>query len=198
MEPTIELYNQFVKEDSTLCQQEIMNRIAPGAMFSADYNKFFDLMKTLQRIDKYMLPKYLSIGQSHEEILYAIDDWNLQYPFKIWNIDHHHDCGYGPPEDSVDMMLAAPPGCGNWVQHLIKNNKFFKEYIWIKNSNSAELLEEDRKKRIPSFLSTTDISIIDNIKFDRVFICRSPGWMPEKYYPLVDSLIFAFEYFTGK
>ena len=51
----------------------------------------------------------------------------------IYNIDHHHDCGYHLKEEP---LLKQELSCANWVAK-IKEINLLDRYIWIKNTNSS-------------------------------------------------------------
>lgn len=85
--------------------------------------------------------------------------------FNIYNIDHHSDC----------YNIGNDLNCGNWVNKLDAEN-YISKYIWIKNEDSGDENIKDVlncKSRI-----TTDLSIIKDIQWDYVFICRSGVWSP--------------------
>ena len=199
MEPSIEIYNQFIHDDTPILQQELQ-KVAPGAFFEASYDNYAQLIETLGQLKPELTIDDLYTAPSHSEILDAINGkWNIQRPFIIWNIDHHHDCGYENENTELDEILKRQPGCAVWVQHLIATNPNFQGYVWISNRNSNREIKPQYKRTIPPlFVATNDISIIGSVQFDKVFICESPGWVPERYYPLTKSLLYLFEKYIKK
>lgn len=196
MEPSIDLYNNKVQNDD-FDQQNLIAELSPGVTFTADLNKFYQLNQLLFSHRCLVKPDDLYVTISHQQILEAIDQWNIQQPFTVWNIDHHHDCGYMPP-DAPDEQLFGSLGCGNWVPWLMKNFQYFEHYRWICNYNSDKDILKCAQPFVPDLLSSSDIGILDNITFQKVFICKSPGWIPNQYRPLVDSLIYSYQNFVNK
>ena len=86
--------------------------------------------------------------------------------FNIFNIDHHSDC----------YNIGEELNCGNWVNRLDDNN-YISKYVWIKNEDSGEEKINTTLKNCKT-RETSNISTIDNVIWDYIFICRSSVWSP--------------------
>jgi len=87
----------------------------------------------------------------------------------VYNVDMHHDL--------FNNNLNVD--CGNWVSHILKDIP--KSTItWIANPISRQMygLDESRFSMV-----SEDLSTLDGIQFDALFICRSDIWTP----PHLDS-----------
>jgi len=91
----------------------------------------------------------------------------------LFNIDAHHDCGYGKKNNE-------PLNCGNWVKHLINDN----------NIKSIQLYPKWRHQTDPEVTGKDDcIKLYYNqlkpfkkpIKIEAVFIAQSPSWIPPHF-----------------
>ena len=91
MEPSIYAYNSLIINDSAV-EQVLIDTKSPGAIFLPDYNKYYELIQLL--FSRKLNSKDVYIAESHNEIITAIHNWNIDNNIIIYNIDHHHDCGY--------------------------------------------------------------------------------------------------------
>ena len=109
-----------------------------------------------------------------------------EHKINLYNIDHHHDMGYEGNNGAFDSL-----GVANWVHFANKDMKL-SSYTWIHNVNSIYPTEElcEQYKR---YTHTTDINILNNIQFDKIFLCASWEWVPLKYEPLFDILVSAID-----
>lgn len=145
-------------------------------------NLIFSLLPSLQLKDVF-------IADGHEEIFKAINTWRLDDKFNIYNIDHHHDCGY--LSDNISLHnITNECTCANWVPYVYKNFPAFMKYIWIGNKNSF-LLNSQLKSIIPKYDNYSDLGILNNIKIDKIFICKSRTWIPVEYRGLIDSFTYS-------
>lgn len=192
MEPSIQIYNNLINEDSPV-EQYNLDIKAPGAILNSDLNKYLQLNRLLFSKQCKVQLQDICITKTHKDIVKAIDCWKINESFSIYNIDHHHDCGY--PDTAGDEKYYNRCTCGNWVTYIALNNKMFKHYVWINNINSNTYIDPWATKRLPKMSVSDDINYLSNIKFDKVFICTSPGWIPTNIEPLADALTVAFENF---
>ncbi len=200
MAPSINLYNSIVIKDAAF-SQDIIQKMAPNVHLDADFQKYNQLIGILFSVVRNFTIDDFYIGINHHEIIKAINEvWKVKKQFDIWNIDHHHDCGYLPLENikSSDDILNDPLNCGNWVPHLKKINPNFSSYIWIGNPNSENVISEHCRDFLGSYFLTSDITMIDFHEFDKVFICTSPGWIPRYYDGIINGLIFSLEQYIKK
>jgi hypothetical protein len=123
----------------------------------------------IKQHDFEFLCKYLSdidiITENHEDIVEMIKE--VDQPVNIINIDFHHDT-YDHDLDSKN--------CGNWVTHMINEGRTQK-FIWIGHEDSDESPIDLNK--------VDDITILKNMKFDKIFLCRSDYYSPphlDKYF----------------
>ena len=182
MEPSINMYNGLASGNTNLDEFLKQN---PGISLEGDLDKYKTLSIYLKNIcNKITLPDRIQFRINHDEIINCIDNiWKLdKEKYDIYNIDHHHDCGYGIEKysDVVDQGLT----CGNWVMYC----KNLRNYTWINNKNSDCGLIDEIIEKLTQFTYVSDINLINFINFDYVFVCLSPGWVPNKYFPLFDIL----------
>ena len=90
--------------------------------------------------------------------------------FNIYNLDMHHDM-FDTEIENGEIVCKGKLSCGNWASYAKKN--FNSKIIWIKNLLSDTLFPLDLPDE-----QTLDISILDGVKFDAVFLCRSDIWLP--------------------
>ena len=123
----------------------------------------FNIVKTLPK-DK------IHFIDSHEmvlDFLPAVGD------FDLYNIDHHHDLGYG------NEKKEEGASCADWVKVLYDQGRIHS-YTWINNENSDAPLPETDKlvtKHIP--LKNFQLSSLKDI--DELYLCFSPPWIPPKW-----------------
>ena len=171
MAPSIELYKSF--EQPKLYEDYYTN------LFNADliiYNKLtnwlLDNIPNLNKNDIYFI-------ESHEQIIDVLPKDNN---ICLINIDHHHDLGYGPPEELDKDNL--PLNCGNWGLYLLKNN-LINDYTWIKNGNSIKSFY-NKYYYNQKYFYDLDLS---RLKPDKIIICLSTPWVPERYHTLFNLWI---------
>ena len=194
MEPSIQIYNWLINED-TETEQFNLEVNAPGVVLPPDLYKFYQLNKILFTPNCKVDKDSLVIQKSHKSIVRAISNWKINEPYVVWNVDHHHDCGYTDKTGNARQAYYNGATCGNWAAYLALHDKNLKQYCWIGNFNSNHDIDEDIKKQLPQYHYFENINILSEIKFDKIFICRSPGWMPDNVTPLVDTLTTTFESF---
>ena len=186
MEPSIKAYNDItdglIPLDETLAS-------SPGITISPSYAKFKDLVIYTGNIAQTMVASnHVVFGKNHNEIITSIENiWHINRPYNIYNIDHHHDCGY--TVETLEELYNQGLGCGNWVPYC----KNLNEYIWINNRNSDLQIIDEVFQNFHKFTRTSDLHLIDYIPFDYMFVCLSPGWIPSKLFPLYDVLKFNIE-----
>lgn len=184
MEPSINIYNEIA--DGKIPLDQVL-KLSPGVTLKPDLEKYKTLIIYLGNIVR-SLPNRdrVQICQNHDEIIDAINNiWKLtDKEYNIYNIDHHHDCGYAvQTQDDIDKQGLA---CGNWITHC----KNLQSYTWINNKNSDINIIDEVFQNFHKYVYTNDINIINYISFDYVFICLSPGWIPSELQPLFDIIEF--------
>jgi len=102
--------------------------------------------------------------KSHHLILKYINN-----AVDLFNIDHHHDINY----DDINPFDKTTYREGDWIIKLIKHN-LLKSYTWVHNFDSDLHYDHlNAVRNLKKFNYTTDLSILDNIKFDKIVICES-------------------------
>ena len=180
MEPYIEFYNQFADDMSDLNMiVPDLNKINPYP----DLNKFKLLTTYLYNISNDITDKNnIYFGKRHSEIKDVIENqWKIRMPIHVYNVDHHHDCGY---KSTLEAIMNDKYRSNNWPLYI----DTIKRYTWIGNENSQPFLVEEVIHHFDQFQQSTDINILNYIKFDYIFVCLSPGWIPKHVLPLYDLL----------
>lgn len=111
---------------------------------------------------------------NHEEIIDLIDEDS-----NIFNIDHHHDLGYQRELKEEDINGI---GCANWGYYGFKN-KLIKNYIWIHDTNSQMIINEELFNRYNIYtINFDDLNLNEiDLSFDKIILCLSPNWIPPKF-----------------
>ena len=121
------------------------------------------------------------ICNSHKNIYKFIKDVYYENGYiyngvDIYNVDMHHDLFNN--NSKVD--------CGNWVSHILKEIKG-SSITWIANPVSKEAYGFDDSR---FSMISEDLSDLDDIDFDVIFLCRSDIWSP----PHLDSYFVDLSY----
>lgn len=184
MEPSIEAYNHISRGErlGPLRTWEKIKEIIPNFNPQCDLNKFHILYFFLLDKGKKLTKKDIYIGLNHDEICHFLEN---DKKVNIYNIDHHHDIGY--PKDEQDEKAYESLSVANWVYFLQKEHKL-SSYTWIHNQNSVHPKKEEADK-IKRYSHSIDIDLLENIEFDKIFLCASWEWVPIEYEPLFDILV---------
>ncbi len=180
MAPCIKLYNDMCddRENPTVIWQRleqergIENFLAYDATYLSDIAKLIKVNAIDQNCP-------LSLINNHNEIvepLLATED-----EFDLTNIDFHHDVLYYP-SDTVRLVDMNQYNCGNWVYYLHKLGKL-KSYTWVKAPQS-DLLSPEVDFHFDNIMPAKDIKKLIDIKFNHIYFCLSPQWVPYKYHHL--------------
>ena len=184
MEPSINFYNNQVSD-----QDDFLAKNDERIIIPADLKKYAMITKLIFSLLPSLQLKDIFIAEGHEEIFKAISKWQLNDKFKIYNIDHHHDCGYLYDNISLHNLINEC-NCANWVPYVYKKFSTFVKYIWIGNKNSFPL-DSQLKSILPDYNIYDNLEILDNIKIDKIFICKSRAWIPVEYRELIDSFTYS-------
>lgn len=177
MAPTIEYYNHMVPfrkwEDIQIENPYMYNP-------KADLSHYNYLLCLLDKI--ITKEKDIYVAYNHKMIIDFLSNVDI---IDIINIDHHHDLGYHLEENEKD-------NCANWAKQLLKSGKM-RNYIWAKNVNS-QLPVDSIKKELESYNYTiADFNElkdkIADMKFDKIFLCMSPEWVPPYYQQLFYGIL---------
>ena len=192
MAPSIEAYNNLVFNDNYKNWDSIVQQM-PGIHFPCDLTKYKSLMVCLYNVVSGLKDKdHYKWGLNHDQIVECITkDWNLKNrPYNLYNIDHHHDCGYldnGAP--TVKEALNQTMGRANWVCHLAQNTQL-QSYTWVHNETSQRSLSRDMINHLHKFTDCIDLNVIDFVQFDYVFLSASKEWVPPEYHCLFDTMTY--------
>ncbi|MBE6148271.1 MAG: hypothetical protein E7167_01980 [Firmicutes bacterium] len=169
MAPCIDLYNHLVPRVPWF----ELRHIPQLNLLTAD-------MFYYQRLTEYLISllPHLRFDQIH--FVYEHQTATFKMPgdekLTIYNIDHHHDCGYHDEQEPISEQDLT---CANWVRK-IKDFDLLERYIWIKNVNS-DLKPEDFDME-ENFMGSYNLEQIPIP--DQLILVLSPQWVPEDFYPL--------------
>ena len=146
----------------------------------------FDMLKDILKKQKTSIP--VMVTNSHKHIYDFIYDHSNGTPVELVNVDMHHDI----------INSNSKLDCGNWISHLInnekKNGKRIK-FTWLANPISFETYGiEDLFGFGGKMEHATKCSFseIETDGFDIVFLCRSDPWTPphlDKYFTELCEII---------
>ena len=198
MEPSIEIYNDIVSSEDG--PWAAFQERAPGVKMECSFSKYEDLCTFLgTHTNPRLTSKDILICNEHHELFHFIEKINR--PFNLYNIDHHHDCGYAVDKEYQSIETAYQTlglTCGNWVYALAKDHPdLFLSYNWICNYNSVPPINE-LFTLVPHFMSSRDLQTIDRIHFDKICLCQSSQWIPPEYRPLFRAMLGLFANFINK
>lgn len=130
----------------------------------------------------------------HQEIVDDLKKMN-EYSTDIYNltnVDFHHDIFYRKDDQPLAKYFDKCD-CSNWVGYLYKNNKLVS-YTWYKAPNSEgfnpRLIDENDMDKfiIKSVGIDEDLKELASKTFHRVYLVKSPQWVPYKYIHLYNLL----------
>lgn len=201
MSPSIEAYNSMA-HGLGLNDWEEIEKVMPGVDFQCSLQQYYTLTVYATNIIKDISnPEHYKFSQSHDDIMYVMRDvWKLQdTPYRLYNIDHHHDTGYNSGDTlNYEIVKKQDPSCANWVIHLQDICPHMEQYCWINNFNSVGIQDETIIDHLPNYMQSSDLSVLNYLNFDYVFLCSSPGWTPPKYMPLFQTLSFSLDRIINK
>ncbi len=183
MAPSIELYNNFINESFSV--EDIAININDLIKYSnADLNKYSYITMYLFHLFNFLSEENIHFVFDHDQVYDYIEEG---YSYNIFNIDHHHDCGY--PKANSTLY------CGNWVIKIDENNALNK-YLWITNENSSPFPEDlsvDKYKKV--LLNNYNLFEIPNP--DLLVICASFAWIPIQFVPLFHMWVDFYNTYFG-
>lgn len=182
MAPTIEMYNALACSEADGWERIVEKNPLLGLSYPSIeiFNKIIDYFKFLY--DQGFNGQDIHIIENHHEIVPLIKE-----EINLINVDHHHDIAYSDD----DAFSVKDLNCGNWVKFL-KDSDLIHSYYWINDSNSREPWVGDCEKIINKQISIEITSLINLLKYDsidKVIICFSAPWVPERYRGLFDVLM---------
>ena len=126
----------------------------------------FSLLKNILIKQSSDIP--VMIASSHKEAYRFIHYINRNRKggrIALTNVDLHHDL------DNENEVLD----CGNWIRFLLKE-RLVSNFTWIAKPMSQQMygLSDKEMRGFHAFL---DLSVLQTVKFDAVFICKSNPWV---------------------
>lgn len=156
MAPDIDKYNNIAGNINWQAMEQLG--------IKADFTHYKRLTKWLLSTMKLLESKDIVLIEDHGQILnYISKDEDIN----LWNIDHHHDCGY---RNSADKPL----NCGNWVCKIPN----LKNYTWINNPTSKSDDPKSETILINSSFKLIHYNLFNLPKPDKLILCLSEPWVP--------------------
>ena len=139
-------------------------------------------------------------GYDHDNILYGLEGHT---DIEIVNIDHHDDIfsgcfGASPEEEIMSLKTYDRVMEGNWGMWL-QTQKRLKSFTWIGNKSSANIEHLPyAEKYIDNFkFFTKDEYDFGDYKFDQIFVCISPGYIPPLQWHMLGTFMTVYEEISG-
>ena len=151
--------------------------------------------------------KNVHFAYEHDSILYHLKDYNS---IELLNIDHHDDVlmndygyfdtdlkNYESEYSHIQKYNKVDEGC--WIGWLNQKNKL-KSLTWIGNEDS---IADEKNEYISSIVSNYRFIYDDfqkfeiDYKFDCIFVCLSPQYIPPHHWHILNWFIFTYEHFSG-
>ena len=210
MGPSIELYNSlFFDNNPTTRWRDLFDNsnfkenhlvIDQGSLLYC-FDVFLKALKDCENV---------SFGYEHDSILYDIKDFSN---IDLINIDHHDDVLGGDYSGSMDYEIWKN-GLekeyfeivndnrvheGNWIAWLASQKKL-NSCVWIGNENSGNKSRNFFNEQIvPNYLNVEKENYkFDNYKFEHIFVCLSPQYIPKNHWHYFSMFIKVYEQFSGK
>ncbi len=180
MAPDIGLYNPLIRagsEEKNVTLKKLCEDFPMLNNCRADLNHYQKIVNFLINNIKHLNPKDIRVSFTHEDIKHLLSGLSN---VNMFSIDHHHDLGYVNPEDDVEENI--PCTCANWGDFFLRD-KTITHFTWLKNTNSSEHPIYSKDSRITTF-NLSDYDLNDIPKIDKLFLCLSPEWTSEAFFPL--------------
>ena len=173
MAPCIELYNHMVP---SISWENLMANFSQGKLFHADLYLYQYLTDKLLFLLEKMNKEDIVVIEDHGQIIKYLD---LNEKMNIYNIDHHHDCGYPGSQEKIEEDIL---NCSNWGL-ILSEKKILNNFYWIRNHNSSIPNKDIRK------VDFIDIDLsefnFENMPIpDKLVLCLSEPWVPPYIRPL--------------
>lgn len=170
MAPCIQLYNNMVPNFSW---DDLKNSFPQMQLLNADLIHYQRLTQWLLKIITKIPKEKVIFIENHG----ALNKYLPHEEINVYNIDHHHDCGYGEkPKDKEEL------DCGNWVYDIAQHG-FLKTYTWIKNTSSSR--EKEKYEGLINYkFDLINYNLEELPVPDLLILCLSEPWTPPEYRPL--------------
>ena len=216
MFPCIRLYNDICEgiENPSITWSNIKyNRGVEDNFLTYDANAYTTIVKLIKAIvDKDNNIDKIAIVE-HQNIIDILNkyefnernqpdnkDKELSFKYDLLNIDFHHDVLYRA-QDRTAIKNFNKYNCSNWVGYLFIKDKIDK-YTWIKAANS-DMYDNRLSGTYDIKINYESIRLLSDpkkfieeqeTKFDKIFLCFSPQWVPYQYKHLYDLIVDLFEF----
>ena len=206
MAPSIELYEtlQHDANPTTRWNQLFDNSDFRDCHFILDQGNLLFCFDIFLRALKHC--NNVSFGYEHDAILFDLAD---KSKINLINIDHHDDVLEPHYSNDYDYETALQKGfeevCnanrvheGNWIAWLATQKKI-DSYTWIGNNNSScKRRNSYNQTIIPNYWNVEREDYkFDNYKFDHIFVCLSPQYIPKNHWHYFTMFMQACEH-SGK
>ncbi len=137
-------------------------------------------------------------GYDHDAILFGLEGHT---DIEVVNIDHHSDILSGSTDEQVEMYWIDKEERvteGNWAYYLQSQDRL-KSFHWILSRTSEEWTDIEVGKEILNNFSWSLKEEYDfgDYKFDQIFICLSPSYIPPLHWHMMATFISIYEEVTG-
>ena len=139
-------------------------------------------------------------GYDHDAILFGLEGHT---DIEIVNIDHHSDILSGYPDDErqekEELKNYNNVMEGNWGYYLQMQNRL-KSFHWILNETTEEHEDLDLGMELLNNFSWSYRQDYDfkDYKFDQIFVCISPAYIPPTHWHMFGTFIRVYEELVGK
>lgn len=127
--------------------------------------------------------------QEHQEIVDYLKERETYQDerYNIYNIDFHHDLWYR--EEDKNMILSFDKyNCSNWLGYLLMQDKT-ESCHWVCAGNSGGCPDKFEGKNTLETKTRLMEFEVEDLKFDYVFFCLSPQWIPYQFHHLYQLLV---------
>ena len=190
MHPCIQLYNDEVDGDDdpkTLWGYlEKKYQYTDNNVLNYDSNLLIELVKLIAFHKKNTEICFIT---DHHEIIDILKQSSTYKDdtFNIDNIDFHHDLWYRET-DFKDILKKDEYNCATWLGYLFLKKKL-TSLTWFNTENSVLLEIKPYGSKIKlNIINARNLSSLYNKKFDVIFVCLSPQWIPPQYRFLYDMI----------
>ena len=174
MAPCIGLYNNMVPEWSW---EQLKRDFHQLKLLNADLVHYQRLSNYIHQVIQKIPKENIVFIENHG----ALNKYLPNEKVNVYNIDHHHDCGYGPKE-KLNNEKEEELNCANWVYDIARHG-YLNFYTWIKNTSSSE--EEPLYDGLINRKVNLSDCDLDKLPLpDLLVLCLSEPWTPPEYRPL--------------
>lgn len=177
MAPSIECYNRMIGPTNNCDVLEEINVLTK--FFEADLHIYKILTEYILSVLSYLDKDNIKFIYNHEDVIKILQEKNIKNA-NLVNIDHHHDLGYPPKEESDANNM--PFNCGTWV-YIGKKLSLINKFTWIRNINSIPPRDLVKDSLDKEYIIQNEIKLLPYLNYlkentDMLIICASFDWVP--------------------